>query len=82
MNKKTQINPEVLARLQSLTWEQKEDISNQLGYSVQNINRAINRNTRQLLELDWIRVLLPYSGVMTLSEYVKLETITLPFEID
>jgi hypothetical protein len=82
MNKKTQINPDVLARLQKLTWEQKEDISNQLGYSVQNINRAINRNTRQLLELDWIRVLLPYSGVMTLSEYVKLETITLPFEID
>lgn len=80
MNTKTQVRPEMLAKLRGLNWKQKKQIADTLGVTAENISQAILREGRILLDVNFIRAAAPVIGLKSLSEYVTQEIITLPYE--
>ena len=80
--KKTQLNRAVLERLKNLKWEEKKDISDLLGITTEGFNNALRRESRQLITLDWAKVIMSYLGLKSLSEYIENVVITQPFEIE
>ena len=80
--KKTQLNRAVLERLKNLKWEEKKDISDLLGITTEGFNNALRRESRQLITLDWAKVIMSYLGLKSLTEYIENVVITQPFEIE
>ena len=80
---KTQLNRAVLERLKNLKWEEKTILAKQLGLdSPQALGNALRRESRQLITLDWAKVIMSYLGLKSLSEYIENVVITQPFEIE
>ena len=79
---KTQLNRAVLERLKNLKWEEKKDISDLLGITTEGFNNALRRESRQLITLDWAKVIMSYLGLKSLTEYIENVLITQPFEIE
>ena len=80
--KKTQLNRAVLERLKNLKWEEKKEIADLLGITPEGYNNALRRESRQLITLDWAKVIMSYLGLKSLSEYIENVVITQPFEIE
>ena len=81
--KKTQLNRAVLERLKNLKWEEKTILAKQLGLdSPQALGNALRRESRQLITLDWAKVIMSYLGLKSITEYIENELITQPFEIE
>ena len=81
--KKTQLNRAVLERLKNLKWEEKTDLATKLGLkSPEALGNALRRESRQLITLDWAKVIMSYLGLKSLTEYIENVVITQPFEIE